>query len=97
MALVLIPESKFFAELRKRGFVETHHREGDMSVWNLGDEPYTLPLPIHKEDGHNLYCPFAIELFYKHAFGEESSVETNRHGDKDYNVVAIEQKPDSAA
>lgn len=89
MALRLIPEAEFFAQLQGRGFEKTDLQDGDITVWNLEGEPYTVPMPLHKDDGHNLYCPFAIELFFKHVFGEDSDIETNQHSDMAFNVVPI--------
>lgn len=92
MALQLIPEDIFLGELEARGFKKTEHETGDLEIWSLEDEPYILPMPVHKYEGHRLYCPFAIELFFKHVFGENTSVETNEHDNKDFNVVPIKKK-----
>lgn len=89
MALALTSETDFFAQLEKRGFEKTEISEDDLVVWRLYGESYIVPMPVHKECDHRLYCPFAIELFFKHVFGEKSNIETNQHSNASFNVVPI--------
>jgi hypothetical protein len=92
MALQLIPENIFLGQLEARGFEETKHRAGDLEVWTLNGDHYIIPMPVHTDENHRLYCPFAIELFFKHVFGEITSVKTNLHNNKDFNIVPISKK-----
>ena len=89
MALKLILESEFVSQLQHRGFERTDLQEGCLVVWKLNGEPYTVPMPIYTENDYNLYCPFAIELFFKHVFGEKSDIEINQHENKNFNITSI--------
>jgi hypothetical protein len=87
MPLRLIPGNEFVTDLEARGFERTEFTEAGVDVWELKGKFYTVPLPVHTEFGHILYCPFAIELFYSHVLGTAAKCDTDDHDQKAYKVL----------